>query len=159
MIITKRVNGYKNYTVNNQGEVFNVKTKHKLTPYKRKIGRQYYIQLSKNNITQNFNLAKLVCDHFKKKELHSEYVKHLNFTTEDNRNKNLKRCTRGDLRRHYNQGKKRGVYTWTDGIRQYYRATLKIDDKCKTIGYYKKRKDAVIAYKAAFLVEYGMLPF
>ena len=159
MIISKRVKSYKNYTVNNQGEVFNVKTGHKIKPFKQSTGRQYYVGLSKNGEYKYFNLAKLVCDHFKKKELHSDYVRHLNFTTEDNRNKNLKRCTRGDLLRHYNQGKKRGVYTWTDCKRKYYRATLKINGKCKTIGYYNKRKDAVTAYKTAFLAEYGALPY
>lgn len=156
----KRVSGYKNYAISNMGYVINKNTGRILKPFKLEKGRQFYVHLNKSNTSKPFNLARLVLTHFTKKELGKNFAIHLNRLTSDNRVNNLKSSTRGDLIRWYNQEKKRprGIYKNTLGSKPF-RVLIKYNNKAKTVGYFKHRSDAEVAYRQEYVRFYGQEPY
>lgn len=122
-----------------QGDV--VKLPYKL---KRKVGSEYALLLSNT------------CDMTRDRE---QRVLHLNYKTEENQVDNLKRSTRGNLFRHYNEGKKRGVVKYKSGKYEYWRAIINKDQKTITVGYFKNKEEAETAYRLAYAAEYGELPW
>jgi hypothetical protein len=160
MVIFRDVKGYDNYSLCNDGFVFNKNTGTVLKPFKTsKAAKQYYVVLYEKSKGKPFNLAKLILDHFTPEEIGKDNALHLNYKTEENHIENLKRGTRGDLLRHYNQGKKRGVVKYISGNYKYWRAIINKDQKTITVGYFKNKQEAEMAYCLAYAAEYDQLPF
>lgn len=158
-MIWRYVKGYRNYKISNTGIVLNIKTGKKLKGYVWN-GRKM-VSLTKNNITKNYTLGRLILKHFTKKPP-KFYTVYKNGDLSNCNLKNLKRGTMSEARfiaaRHKN--KIRGVNKVSHGSRSYFRAYLSLGDgKTKTLGYFKTKKKAVLSHYQAYLKLYGVQPY
>lgn len=147
---------YKNYEVSSRGRIRNCKTNKILKPFKsNKHSKLLYVGLSRKSETCTFAVHKLVATHFDRMELKDETAYHINFIQNDNRDLNLMGCSKGAAiartRRHNNKRKYRGIHKFAYNKTKKWRALLCIGKmKVKTIGYYKTRNEAFIAYQKAY---------
>lgn len=152
------------YIVSNYSEVLNLRTGNLLSPYKDHTGAFRY-HLSKNNNRKGIAAHKLVWRHFKKSHLGTKLIMHIDYNKENNYTKNLDKLKRGDYLRLWNEYKNRvrGVYKHTQikkGVNYtFWRAVLKVNNKVKTLGYYKTRKEAIEGYFLGYLEIYKRPPF
>ena len=157
----KRIKGYRHYKISTNGDVYNVKRDHMLKGWTNVSGVKY-VSLSKNGETKTLELAKLVLDTFKPSQTEIKVCAwHKDLELENCANNNLERCTRGDRKRMFNEmkKKKRGVYYFSHGKKNY-RAILKNrQGKTVTIGYYKTEFFARFMYIRAYKKEFGRLPY
>lgn len=154
---------FNHYKVSNYGRVVNTKTNKYLAglliPSKIR-GNFIQIHFHNKEHSKTIFLHILVFKHFKPNEL-KHYVWHNDYNGLNNKENNLSELTRGDIyRKGYELKKqKRGVYKWTVGNSEYFRAALKVKDKVVTLGYTNKKKDAEILYEFGYKFIYGSLPF
>lgn len=153
------------YQVSNRGKI---KTKKRKYITQEKILCQaiicdrFYVSIQKTNGIYSYkSVANLVLSHFKKHEIDKNYALHINYNTLDNNSTNLKWATLGDIRRISFEKKKksRGVYKYKHAKKKQWRAVLKIDNKTITIGYYKTKTQAQIAYRMKYFETYNRMPY
>lgn len=160
--IWRKVIGFKDrYKVSNYGEVYSIKSKKNLKPTRIYTGA-LYVHLFKDGNQYSTMMHNLVYKHFKKDELGNKYVHHMDFNKGNNFVKNLDKMKRGDLLRLWYEQKNRarGVYKVNNPASlNKYRAVLKINNKVVTLGYFKKKDDAVKCFIAGYYKQYNRIPF
>lgn len=127
----------------------------------RQVSCRLYVDLKKSNGKHSpKSVSKLVLLHFKKKELGKDYSLHLNRNQLDNKSRNLKWSTLGDIKRYIyeTRKKKRGVYYFKNGNKNW-RAVIKVDNLTKTIGYFENKSEAEFIYKTTYELIYGRKPY
>lgn len=160
-----KIKGFNHYRVSNLGRVKNTRTDYITKGYVYKItlsrGPLLMISLYNKGNTVLIPAHKLVFSHFKSSQLKNYLVWHNDLNGTNNKETNLSDVTLGDLLRksHAEIKRKRGVYSWTDGIRKRFRAVVKVDNKSVTLGYTKKRVDAELLYKFGYEMIYGSKPY
>lgn len=160
-----KLKGFSHYRVSNLGRLFNTKTKYVTRGFVYRIssvrGPLLMFGLSNKSLQKTIPAHKLVFSHFQLSQLKNYRVWHIDYNGSNNKNVNLLETTHGDcLRRGYEvRNKKRGVYKWTDGQTNKFRATLKIGDKVVTLGYTNLKKDAEILYQFGYSMIYGVQPY
>lgn len=159
------------YMVTNLGRVYSNKRRRFLVGIKLESGAiQMSLMLERGGAMRSIMLHILVSTHFKKHEVGQNSALHLNYVNEDNRAKNLKPCThgqRGARTRVHNASQKqklRGVYKLEvekhGNKYKYFRAMIKDENgKLKTIGYFKHKKTAYLAFKKAYVARWGVEPY
>lgn len=164
-----KIKGYKKYSISNKGRVRNDKSGYitlgrKINPKSNLL----YVQLVKVQGKKGHNkpVHTLVAKHFNKMKPKNETAIHLNYTQYDNREPNVEGATKGEAivrtRRHNADKKNRlkGIHKWTANGYTKWRAMICPGDmKVKTIGYYKTRKEAIMAYYKAYKELNGTTPF
>jgi hypothetical protein len=110
---------------------------------------------------KNYRIDKLVNMYFNSDR--RKYAIHLNGERTDNDFNNLTGSTDlGSLLRYYNAikrantGKTPGVYKWNHSKFNCYRAVLKVNNKVKTLGYFKTKAEAEEKVREAYKKYYGM---
>lgn len=152
----KTVKRFDNYEVSNKGQVRNKRTGYILKPYKmHKSSNLLYVMLFKKGVYKNFPVHKLVAKHFERMTKSDTTAYHLNYVQTDNRDINLEGCTVGDAtartRRLNNLRKYRGIHKFPRAKDKKWRAMLCVGKmKVKTVGYYRTRKEAYVAYIKAY---------
>lgn len=162
----KKIKGFNNYLISNDGVVLNIKTGRLSIGHHVKLNGGLAFELSDNGNRQyRIMVHKLVAKYFKRSELNKEYIAHIDYDKLNNKVTNLKWSTFGDLisrtrrRNEIKKNKVRGVYKYTSG-NQKYRAVLSIGkEKTKTLGYFPTKKQAVVCYYNAYVSYYGEEPF
>lgn len=155
----KVIKGY-NYKISNYGEVYSLYSKRNIKPFVTN-GKSLWIELQKKGISVRFNLSKLVVKYFNKNwTLEKQYALHVDYNRENNIETNLECTTRGDLYRYWYRfrNQTRGIYRFPNGKKRF-RAVLKVKDKTVTIGYFKQKNEALIAYYSAYIGLYDIEPF
>lgn len=163
----KNLHYQRKYEVSNYGDVRIIESKRLLTKFKFSNGA-LYVGLNKNGHTTSIAIHRLVFKHFKIEELSKKkWVHHLDFNKENNHSPNLDQKSRGDYLRLWNteRNRQRGVYFYKQpkkngkGFYEKYRAVVKYRDKVKTLGYFKTKQEAEIAYYGGFKELYGYYPY
>lgn len=118
--IWKDIIGYEGkYQVSNTGKVrsLNYNNTNTIKELKPKVNRYGYLEvkLSKNNITKDYMVGRLVAIHFMPNPLYKEEVIHISRDTTDNSIENLKWAYHSESKHHsYNKGsRKKGTPTYT----------------------------------------------
>lgn len=146
------------YLVSNYGDLFSVRFKRFLKPYKMPNGSLRYTFPNRT-----IAVHKLVFNHFRNARLiqYKHLIMHLDYNRENNRELNLERMKHGDVLRKWYEYKKqkRGVYKWTDGRYTKWRAALKVGGKVKTLGYYDLKEHAEAAYYEGYKAIFGNYPY
>jgi len=90
-MVTKSVQGYEGYLINNKGEVFSSKRENRVKKLKEDISPLGYrrVTLSKDGNTKRFLVHRLVLTHFDRLPKEGEVCRHLNGDPNDNRIENL----------------------------------------------------------------------
>jgi len=148
------------YEVSNYGEVRNIKTQRKLTPYgASRYSKYVYIGNKARNIEYVISLE------FNLHERHQDSA--VNVNNESKLAKNLTPCTRSErtsvnmkkvwAKRNARKGRTLvGAYkNLIKGSKKPYRAMIKHLNKLTTIGYYNTKKEAHLAFKAKHLELFG----
>jgi len=91
-VIGKNIRWYENYTINELGQVFNIKTNKLLKNTKTKAG-YYVVGLYKNEKYKIHYIHRLLANAFIPKIEGYDYVNHKNGNKSDNRLSNLEWCT------------------------------------------------------------------
>lgn len=159
----KRIKGYPNYRLSENGDLYNVKTDIIQKGYFNPSGVKY-VCLSKNSESKIVQLAKLVLDVFKPSQTAvNVHAYHHDLVLENCANPNLERCTLSDRKRMFNEIKKkqRGVYSYIrPNSKKKWRACFKNSTgKYITVGYYKTEFFARFNYIKAYKKEFGRLPY
>jgi hypothetical protein len=162
LMVGKKVKNYPNYVVFPTGKVLNIIRGTYLKPYKMNPTSGFYVGLSKNGLSKNVPLHKLVASHFGRMSRYDETAFHINYVKVDNRALNLKGCSIGDAaartKRYNNTRRLRGIHKW-NGKNIKWRAVLCVGKmKVQTIGYFKTRKEAYNAYVKAYTEHYNERP-
>lgn len=161
-MLWKRIKGYPNYRINENGDIYSIKNDIFLKPHTNISGVQY-VCLSHKGVAYQTQVAVLVLDVFKPSQtLLKRHAWHTDLELSNVANTNLERCTRGDRKRMFNEikGKKRGVYAYNGPGKNKFRVLLRNKDKkVVTIGYYKTALFAQLRYIQAYKKEFGRLPY
>jgi len=161
-----KIFGFEHYLISNDGVLYNTKTNSLTYGFKQRNGTLRF-ELSNKGTFITIAAHLLVLHHFKRKELDKNYGLHIDGIKINNRINNLKWATLGEImsatkrRNNEKKGKIRGVYKHTNmsGTTRY-RAVLTLGKgKQKTLGYFDKKKDAIMFYKQKYKEMYGVLPF
>jgi hypothetical protein len=157
----RKIKGYSNYLLNENGDLYNVKLDSFQKGYTNSSGVRY-VSLSKNGQGKCVPLAELVLNVFKpSRTVIKTYAWHEDLELINCSNDNLLRCNRADRLRMFNEikKKKRGVYSWNIG-KNNFRVVLKDKHgKTKTIGYYRTEFFARFMYIKAYQKEFGRPPY
>ncbi len=165
--IWKVIKEFPNYSVSNKGRVKNNKTKHFLKQWSPVNSALLYVTFSNWPACYHRGVHVLVAKYFKKMKKKDNSALHLNYVQFDNREPNVDGCTKGQAivrtRKHnrLKKGKIKGIYKWAIGKNKF-RAVLSLEDGkmgTQTIGYFKTKKEAILAYHAAYLEKFGVKPF
>jgi hypothetical protein len=162
MEIWKQVKDYPKYEVSSMGRVKSYQGK---SPTILKghfiLNRYHQVSLSNGIKKINIFIHRLVLLHFQEHEIDKNYGLHINHITLDNRNTNLKWATLGDVRRHHNEFKKkiRGVYQVKIRGCTYWVPKLKINNKLKTLGYFKDKEEALFKFVEEYKNTYKSNPW
>lgn len=159
----KRIKGYPNYRINENGDVYSVRSDTFLTPATNASG-VLVVTLTTKDTKTVAQVAQLVLDAFKPSQTQFKlFAWHTDLELENVANDNLERCTRGDRKRMFNEikGKKRGVYAYNNpASKKKWRAAMKNRaGKYVTIGYYKTELFAQLRYIQAYKKEFGRMPY
>lgn len=82
------IKGYENYTITRDGKVFN-NTGKELKQHKTYEHSNFRVQLSKNGKSKNFQVNRLVAEHYIRKIEEDEIVKHIDKNNSNNKVENL----------------------------------------------------------------------
>lgn len=156
-VIWKSIRGYKNYEVSNMGKVRNKETGG-ILKIQTNQAKTRYVTLWKNGLSKNLILGNLVLKAFGAKRLFTTI--HIDGDHSNNKLSNLKPGTRAEslVQNRRALGKLRGVYKFPIGDKNW-RAILAVDKKSITIGYFKTKAEAIIAFYNAYKNKYGAKPF
>lgn len=158
----KKIKEYPNYLINENGDIYSIKTDIFLKPHVNISGVKY-VGLSRKGKCTTLQLAILVLDAFKPSQTQlKRQAWHNDLELSNVSNPNLERCTRGDRKRMFNEikGKKRGVYAYNGSGKNKFRVLLRNKDKkVVTIGYYKTALFAQLRYVQAYKKEFGRMPY
>jgi hypothetical protein len=159
----KKIKGYPNYRLSENGDLYNVKTDSFLKGSTNPSGVKY-VSLSKNGVTTQVQLAQLVLTVYKPSQtVINVYAIHIDLELENYAKTNVERCTLGDRKRMFNEIKKkqRGVYAYNNPkSKKKWRAAFKnTTGKYVTVGYYKTEFFARFNYIKAYKKEFGRLPY
>lgn len=157
----KRIKGYPNYRLNENGDLYNTKTDTFAKGYINTSGVKY-VSLSNNGASKLTQLATLVLSVFKpSKTTINTQAYHTDLVLVNCADSNLERCTRGDRQRMFNEMKarSRGVYNYPHGKKNFRVVMKDRQGKTKSLGYYKTELFARFKYVQAYKKEFGRLPF
>jgi len=158
----KRIKGYPNYLINENGDIYSKRSDTFLKPAANASG-VLYVTLTARHTKTLAQVATLVLDAFKPSQTQLKlYAWHTDLELSNVSNPNLERCTRGDRKRMFNEikGKKRGVYAYNGPGKNKFRVLLRNKDKkVVTIGYYKTALFAQLRYVQAYKKEFGRMPY
>lgn len=149
------------YEVSIFGQVRRISTKRLLKPfYNIKLNNYATVFITKKagSTYSSRSLARLVLNTFQFTTKRKQYALHHDMDHTNNANDNLKWSTLSDLHRYKRSGKPKGVYKWNIGKKKF-RATLKIKNKIKTVGYFETYAEAQVAHYEAFLKAFGYEPY
>lgn len=161
--MNKPIPKFPNYTIDELGNVYSIKSDKYLKPYKtnHKVDT-LYVCLNKSGESYTFSLAKLVLKVFQPSQtVINTFAIHQDLELENCANFNLERGSRADRIRMMNEirGKIRGVYTFPHGKKKY-RAVIKTPTgKTKTLGYFKHKWYAQHVFNMQYREYYGKLPY
>ena len=144
----KKIDGYDNYEVSNQGYVRNTDTGRVLKQGKNPNG-YYFITLSKNGIGKSFKIHRLIGLYFIPNPENLREIDHIDRNKTNNSISNLRWISHSNNNR--NKPKKQNISSKFKGVSFYkgigkYVARIKINNKNKYIGYYDKEDDAGRAF-------------
>lgn len=160
--MTRTIPNFPNYTIDDLGNVYSIKSDKYLKPFSHYPGGTMYVHLSKKGIATPINVAKLVLKLFQPSQTKiNTYALHKDLELENCANFNLERGTRSDRKRMFNEirGKIRGVYSFPLGKKKW-RAVIKTPQgKTKTLGYFKHKWYAQHVFNMQYREYYGKLPY
>ena len=144
----KKIDGYDNYEISNQGNVRNTDTGKVLKTCKN-IHGYYLVGLYKNCIKQTLMIHRLVALHFISNPDNLREIDHINQDKANNTITNLRWISPSNNCR--NRSKKQNTSSKFMGVcfdkaRGKYRARISINNKRKHIGYYEKEEEAGSAF-------------
>jgi hypothetical protein len=153
-----KIKGHENYRICEAGIVYSKRTDRFLKPTINSAGTAY-VYLNETC----YQVARLVLDHFQPSNTKVKiFAWHEDFHLENCHTKNLTRVNRSDRLRMFYEIKKRtrGVYAYTGLGKNKFRAVLR-DKKKKvfTVGYFKTKIEAEVAYRNAYLKMFKRLPY
>lgn len=171
--VWKTVKFNKKYEVSNYGEVRNKRTGTVLKPWKLNDYTSLVFLSFKVrkgvHVNKSYGLHKLVSTHFQYHKLEQNSAINVDYNGSNNKLTNLLPSSSGQ-RSSYNskhsrakkKGKTHGVYKWKlADAKKKWRAMIsdgmgKGKSSVKTIGYFRTRKEAMVAYRQAFYSMYGV---
>ena len=144
----KKIDGYDNYEISNQGNVRNTDTGKVLKPCKNNMG-YLSVTLYKNNIRKTFLIHRLVGYAFIPNPQNLREIDHINQDKANNSISNLRWISKSNNNRNKTKmqntsSKYMGVYF--DKREGKYRAKIRINNKQKHIAYYDKEEEAGSAF-------------
>lgn len=156
--------GNNEYIITNTGELYSIHYKKWMKKFKTYHSGKYYYMLSNSGVTKSFSVGALVLTMFGDIGLPNETDFHINYIRSDNNFTNLKWVDRSEAHRLMWKRKRanrvvKGVNKWTHPeSRKKWRVVMKVKDKIATIGYYKTRKEALVAHQTKYFELYGEMP-
>lgn len=106
----KKINGYDNYYINKEGQIYTLTSKNNKRYLKGSLNKQGYVRvgLTKNEKTKEHLVHRLVCETFLDNKENKPYVNHKDGNKSNNNVNNLEWCTPQENIRHaiYVLGKK-----------------------------------------------------
>lgn len=162
-----KIPGYSHYQISNDGLLLN--TKNGTATHGHFVKgplSSLEFSLSSNNKELNIVAHNLVAMHFKDNEVDKNYAIHLDYNKTNNIYTNLELADFGQVlshaRRLANQkrAKVRGVYPFKKCSKKPWRAVVTLGrGKTKTVGYFKTKEEAIVAYKNKYKALYGVDPY
>jgi DNA-cytosine methyltransferase len=148
------------YKISNQGRVKSLIGKPKLLkPSTDNWGYpQVVLRIKGKSVTQRIH--RLVGKHFVDNPDNKKFINHLNGDTSDNNFLNLEWCTQSENEKHKHnvlKNKPRGVSRHP--LSKKWRATITINKKATTIGYYKTKEEAHEAFRKKYIEVHNEEPW
>lgn len=158
----RTIPNFPNHTIDDLGNVYNIKLDMYLKPYSIHKNGTLYVKLHYKGRSELFNLAKLVLRLFQPSQTKiNTFAIHKDLELQNCANFNLERGSRADRIRMMNEirGKVRGVYAWNIGKNKY-RAVIKNQQgKTETLGYFRNKWYAQHIFNTQYKKYYGKLPY
>lgn len=150
----KNIIGYKNYVINEYGEVYNKKTFNKLSIHKDKKG-YCYVWLWENNIGKRHSIHRLVSIHFIDNKLNKPCVNHKDGIKSNNCVNNLEWVTYSENNKHsYATGLKKSSNIQKEAASN---ANSKVVLNLQNGVFYKSAKEASLVSNIKYSSLRGML--
>ena len=140
----KKIDGYENYEISNQGNVRNIKTGKVLKPCKNSCG-YYLVILSKNGIKQTLKIHRLVALHFIPNPENLREIDHINQDKANNSITNLRWISKSNNLRNrtkFKNSSSKYIGVYFNKEKGKYVAQIQINNKNKYIGLYETEEDA-----------------